>query len=572
MINRLLSAIAISMLLSNAPVAALAATAPQASFTQNQDLNPNAAAINSPIKQKWAVVIGISHFKDPRLNSTRPNDRAAQEFARYLTDPKAGRFAGDHVRLLTNENASQQNIVNSLGASWLGRVAEKDDLVVVFISTNAFPTTDGGAYLCAYNCALDNIYSTCIPMKRLMQDLKENVKADRVVLVLQSTASDSAELSSLDTAGSKALSKTYNVDVGSLMLGKGYTILSSSSQDQPTFGDIFSSNLVAALRSKDGLIPLSEAFEQAKKRTELDTGKLQPEKSQTPIMKSTWTGNDIVIGAPPLEKVSNIPDSAALFLGAEAHYLKASKAAAAPDLDTAISEYKLAIDADPTYADAVEDFGAALALKEQWTQAAEQLQRAVALRPRDVLYRTNYARVLDQLGQKDECISQLEYAYSLNPKDAVVLRALAARALAAGDSSGAERMLNEALALYPNSSDLHEKIAYTLTRAGKLDDALVHANQSVVLNPKSPTANLNLGSIYLAKHDFGAAIGCFTDVSQQDPNNRDSWYLLGQAYLQSGKTSEARAALTKFISMCSDANDPRLADCRKRLSEMTTSN
>jgi tetratricopeptide (TPR) repeat protein len=504
------------------------------------------------------------------LNSgDQSNDRAANEFYRYLTDPKAGRFANDHVRLLTNDGATQQNIINTLGPSWLGRVADKDDLVVVFISTNAFPTTDGGAYLSAYNCELDNIYSTCISMKRLMQDLKNTCKSDRVILVLQATASGNAELSSVAMQGSKSLSKSYNVDVGTLMLGKGYTILSSSSFDQPTFGDTFSKNLVAALRSKDGLIPLNEAFDQAKARTATQTE--QQMKLQTPQLKTTWTGNDIIIGAPPLDKVSNVPADATLFLGAESHYLNGSRAAASNDLDGAIAEYKLAIAADPTYADAVEDYGSALALKEQWQPAGEQLLRAIALRPQDALYRTNYARVLDQLGQKEECIMQLEYAYSLNPKDAVVLKALASKAMSTGDTNSAEHLLGEALALYPNSAELHEKLAYAQTRAGKIDDALVHANQSVTLNPSSATARLNLGSILLAKQDVNKAIDCFSQVAAQNPGNCDALYLLGQAYLLSGKSSQARATLSKFVGACTP-DDPRLADCKKRLSEMTTSN
>ncbi len=39
-------------------------------WTKIQDLNPNAKSLNSPVRQKWAVVIGASKFKESRLDSS----------------------------------------------------------------------------------------------------------------------------------------------------------------------------------------------------------------------------------------------------------------------------------------------------------------------------------------------------------------------------------------------------------------------------------------------------------------------------------------------------------------------
>ncbi|MBX9723733.1 MAG: hypothetical protein K2X81_20170, partial [Candidatus Obscuribacterales bacterium] len=38
-------------------------------FTKIQDLDVEKKALNRPVRQKWAVVVGVSKFRDARLNS-----------------------------------------------------------------------------------------------------------------------------------------------------------------------------------------------------------------------------------------------------------------------------------------------------------------------------------------------------------------------------------------------------------------------------------------------------------------------------------------------------------------------
>src|ERR1700729_2352640 len=72
-------------------------------WTKIQDLKPNASATNRPVKQKWAVVIGASKFKEKRLNGDEQSmDAAAKQFYDYLLDDRGGRFAANHAKLLLN--------------------------------------------------------------------------------------------------------------------------------------------------------------------------------------------------------------------------------------------------------------------------------------------------------------------------------------------------------------------------------------------------------------------------------------------------------------------------------------
>jgi Flp pilus assembly protein TadD len=82
--------------------------------------------INRPIKDKWALIIGISNFQDKVLNM-KYAAKDAEDFAHYLLHE--GHFAKDHVKLIMNEQATRSRILAELGDKWLPRVANPDDLV-----------------------------------------------------------------------------------------------------------------------------------------------------------------------------------------------------------------------------------------------------------------------------------------------------------------------------------------------------------------------------------------------------------------------------------------------------------
>lgn len=556
-----------SMVVSGVQAAAAAETPTTTSgieFTKIQDLNPEARATNRAIKQKWAVVIGTSKFKEGRLVSTNEGDMAqsAKEFYQYLIDPHGGRFDPSHVKLLLDAETQKQNVMTTLGPSFLGNAVGPDDLVVVYIATSSFPTTDGNTYLCSYDCALDNIYGTCLSMQSLMSTLKQHVHSDRILLVLQAAYSGAADL----TSGAKSLlpSKTqYNLDLDKVLLGNGFVILSSSQSNEITQSSAFSKNLVAALRQEDGLITLNKAFAIAKRNTELETSK-DSRRRQVPGMKSAWTGADLVVGVPPVERVSNLPASVTTFLSAEGAYLKASKFVADGKMDEALEQYKIAITADPKYADALADYGAALALKADWKAAAEMQKRAIATNPNDALFHLNYARILDKLGDAQGSLQELNTAYRLNPKDTSVLMGLSKGMLAAGQAKESVRYLEEAVDLYPKRSDLRERLSYGLMKSGDVDQSAAQAKEAVRLDPKSASANTTLGSVLLAQGYIGPATTAYQEAAKLAPDDATIHWLLASAMEKSGDAEGAMAELETCIKLAGNS-DALLAKAKQRL-------
>jgi tetratricopeptide (TPR) repeat protein len=531
-------------------------------FTKVQDLDPNKQGPNRPIRQKWGVVVGISKFKETRLASIDPVlDAAAKDFYNYLISPVGGRFDAKHVRLITNAKATKQNILDNIGAQFLGALAQPDDLVVVFLTTNSFPTTDGSSYLCTYDCALDNIFGTCISINDVMKSIRENVKAERILLVLQAAHSGDAEL----TEGAK--SRPTKVDPNNILTGSGYILISSSEPDQMSWSNIFSTNLIAALKEKDGLIPLGEAFDKTKAKTEADTTGGSYTTKQTPVMKADWKGKDLIIGAKSTEAASDIPANVADFLAAESYYFKANDFVTQGKLDEAIEQYKKAIETDPGYADALADLGAILSLKKQPQEAADAYIKAIAQKPKDALYRANYARVLGQLNRADESKKELELAYQINPKDKVVLTALSGALLREKNIEGAMRYLKEALALYPKSSDIYDKMSYANAQAGNIAEAVDNAQKAVSLDPKSLSAKLNLGSTLMLAGNINQATKAYIEATKLAPEDANAHYLLSRTLEKSGDLTGAKEELQTFVKLAAP-QDPRRSQAQAKLSSM----
>lgn len=263
--------------------------------------------INKPIRDKWAVIVGISTFKDSNIN-LHFCAKDAQDFYDFLVKEK--NFAPDHVQLLTDSSATRANILSLLGNKWLPRVAEPDDLVVIYFSSHGSPSSldvGGVNYLVAYDTDVNDLYATGIAMQDLSRIIKERVHCERVMLLLDACHSGVAAPSS------KGLIKSSNVNVDSIVQGTGQLVLSSSSPEQRSWeskryqGSVFTRHLIEGLRRNGMMTKLGAAFaylnEEVQREVLRDRGVLQ-----NPIMKSKWEGDDLIIGVKPAAPSRAITD------------------------------------------------------------------------------------------------------------------------------------------------------------------------------------------------------------------------------------------------------------------------
>ncbi len=79
-----------------------------------------------------AVVVGISDYQDASIPDLRFADKDAVAFANFLRSPAGGSLDGDHLKLLTNQQATAAQFAAAL--SWLIDETQEDDKVIIYFS------------------------------------------------------------------------------------------------------------------------------------------------------------------------------------------------------------------------------------------------------------------------------------------------------------------------------------------------------------------------------------------------------------------------------------------------------
>ncbi|CAN5735326.1 hypothetical protein BH10CYA1_BH10CYA1_34180 [soil metagenome] len=260
-----------------------------------------------PLRDKWALIVGISNFKDANINLHFPA-KDAKDFADFLVKEK--NFAPDHVKLLTDKTATRANILSMLGNKWLPRVAAPDDLVVIYFSGHGSSSSldvGGVNYLVAHDTDVNDLYSTAIAMQDLTRIIKDRVHSNRVMIVLDACHSGAV------APNAKGLARPANVDIDPIVQGTGQLVISSSSPDQQSWestryqGSVFTKHLMDGLRKNGKMTNLGDAYSYLDSAVQSevmrDRGMMQ-----NPVMKSRWEGRALVIGVPPAAPSAGLGD------------------------------------------------------------------------------------------------------------------------------------------------------------------------------------------------------------------------------------------------------------------------
>jgi hypothetical protein len=147
------------------------------------------------VSYKWALVVGVGQFHNPRLN-LRYTRSDAQAMADLLRDPTYGRFRADHVRFIADAEATAVNI--RAGLNWLARSSSPDDMAVIYIATHGTAREQdaaGASYLVTYDTdvdSLDGLYSTAIPMVEVSNVVRTRIQALKVAVILDTCHSQGA--------------------------------------------------------------------------------------------------------------------------------------------------------------------------------------------------------------------------------------------------------------------------------------------------------------------------------------------------------------------------------------------
>lgn len=102
-------------------------------FAQQKGVSPLKTQ-NSELKtsETYAVVVGISDYQDEGIPDLRFADKDALAFAGFLQSPAGGSLDEDHLKVLTNKQATVAQFAIAL--DWLWEVVKENDRVIIYFS------------------------------------------------------------------------------------------------------------------------------------------------------------------------------------------------------------------------------------------------------------------------------------------------------------------------------------------------------------------------------------------------------------------------------------------------------
>jgi uncharacterized caspase-like protein len=231
--------------------------------------------VPGPVQQKWALVIGISHFNDRGIHPLNYTIQDADAFATELQDPKIGNFPSDHVKKITDAEATTKNIKEQL--NWIARSAQPNDLVVIYVATHGSPrsldSVSGINYLITYDTEMnsdghfdeDAMYATALPMVELADSVATRMRALRTLVILDTCYSGgSVGVPPAGAAQEKAAPSRQMLE--QMSQGTGRMVLAASQSDEESLESAklghgyFTYFLLQALKSGEGLAPMTEVY------------------------------------------------------------------------------------------------------------------------------------------------------------------------------------------------------------------------------------------------------------------------------------------------------------------------
>jgi len=155
-------------------------------FFYSSLLSQNAQGVNRSLAtsgKTYAVIVGISKY-EKITTQLEYADRDAIIFSHYLRSKAGGAVPDENIRLLTNEKATSDAIIDAL--NWVLRVCQKDDLVFFYFSGHGDQeniTIYKLGFLLCYNTPRENYINQAIRLEDL-NHIANTLSIDRKAKVI----------------------------------------------------------------------------------------------------------------------------------------------------------------------------------------------------------------------------------------------------------------------------------------------------------------------------------------------------------------------------------------------------
>ena len=226
----------------------------------------------------------------------------------------------------------------------------------------------------------------------------------------------------------------------------------------------------------------------------------------------------------------------------------------------AVSDYRQAIQLDPTYAPSYAGLAGALTLAADYKDvpSSQVLPEAEAAAVKALQLDDNLASAHAVLGQIrayrlewSGVLDEFKRAIELNPGEANSHHWYALALASAGRSDEAISEMKLAQELDPRSLIINANLSWVYYLAGRNDEAVAQAQKTVAMDPSFAVAHGCLGQAYLAQREYANALQELQQALTLSGNETSFKAELGNAYAVAGKKPEALAILHELLQMSS---------------------
>jgi Flp pilus assembly protein TadD len=222
-----------------------------------------------------------------------------------------------------------------------------------------------------------------------------------------------------------------------------------------------------------------------------------------------------------------------------------------------------AVALDPNFFNSRYNLGMVLVFQHEWKEAAEQLEKAIALGATEPQVHFELAKALRGLGENDRALDEMKQYQQLKKAEEASLEA--ASSAAQGDADLAADKVKEAIAHYREASqgeadnaNYKFKLAIALHRAGDTEGERAQLEEAIKLNPELAGAQKQLAYLLARSGDADGAIKHYRMAVHAAPAWVEAWINLAGELAEAGQFADARDAVATALRL-----DPGNAEARK---------
>ena len=176
-------------------------------------------------------------------------------------------------------------------------------------------------------------------------------------------------------------------------------------------------------------------------------------------------------------------------------------------------------------------------------------------------YQKRMVEVLGTEGKHDEATKIVDALLKQDPKDSDVIAMHATLLLQSGDPRQIKTVIGELQPLVskaPKNATLHYNLGRAYMAASEsqnLDQARIHFQEAVKIEPRYTPAKLALGDLQLARGESAGAVQTAEEILQRDPTNLPARLMRATGLMRMGETQKAREEITTELKLYPKSND-----------------